>query len=147
VCDEPISALDVSVQAQTLNLLLELQGQFRLTYLFIAHDIAAVRHVSDRIAVMYLGRIVELGDYRGVCEEPAHPYTRTLIAAVPVAEPKLERARARLPVLGEAPSPIDPPAGCHFHPRCRDAVERCRSEAPELRPLADGRSVACHLAS
>jgi oligopeptide/dipeptide ABC transporter ATP-binding protein len=149
VCDEPISALDVSIQAQILNLLLELQRQHHLTYLFIAHDIAAVRHVSDRIAVMYLGRIVEVGDSLGICERPAHPYTRALIASVPVPEPRLERERMarRLPLLGEPPSPLQPPTGCHFHPRCPDAIEVCRREYPSLRMLEDGkRYAACHLA-
>ena len=132
VCDEPISALDVSIRAQILNLLLELQREHALTYVLIAHDIAAVRHVADRIAVMYLGRIVELGDAVSLCSAPAHPYTRALIAAVPLPDPRAERERARrrLPLLGEPPSPIAPPSGCHFHPRCPDAIERCRVESP-----------------
>jgi oligopeptide/dipeptide ABC transporter ATP-binding protein len=150
VCDEPISALDVSIQAQILNLLAALQQQHGLTYLFIAHDIAAVRHVSDRIAVMYLGRVVEVGSSTGVCERPAHPYTRALISAIPVPDPTRERARMarRLPLAGEPPSPLSPPSGCHFHPRCPDAVDRCRRETPLLRVLADpGRAAACHLAN
>jgi oligopeptide/dipeptide ABC transporter ATP-binding protein len=150
VCDEPISALDVSIQAQILNLLVALQRQHGLTYLFIAHDIAAVRHVSDRIAVMYLGRIVELGTSVELCERPAHPYTRALLTSVPLPLPKLERERfaRRLPLAGEPPSPLTPPSGCHFHPRCPDAVDRCRHERPVLRPLADPtRLAACHLAN
>ena len=148
VCDEPISALDVSIQAQILNLLVELQRQHALTFLFVAHDIAAVRHVSDRIAVMYLGRIVEIGGYAEVCERPLHPYTRALLAAVPIPDPEREqeRARVRLPLAGEPPSPLAPPSGCRFHPRCPDAIERCRSEDPALRVIAPGRSAACHLA-
>jgi len=148
VCDEPISALDVSIRAQILNLLLELQRDHALTYVLIAHDIAAVRHVADRIAVMYLGRIVELGDAVSLCSAPAHPYTRALIAAVPLPDPRAERERARrrLPLLGEPPSPIAPPSGCHFHPRCPDAIDRCRVESPQLRVLKDGRAAACHLA-
>jgi peptide/nickel transport system ATP-binding protein len=148
ICDEPISALDVSIRAQILNLLLELQREHALTYVLIAHDIAAVRHVADRIAVMYLGRVVELGDAVSLCSAPAHPYTRALIAAVPLPDPRAERERARrrLPLLGEPPSPIAPPSGCHFHPRCPDAIDRCRVESPQLRVLRDGRSAACHLA-
>jgi oligopeptide/dipeptide ABC transporter ATP-binding protein len=148
VCDEPVSALDVSIQAQILNLLVELQRQNGLTLLFVAHDIAAVRHISDRIAVMYLGRIVELGDQAAVCERPAHPYTRALLSAVPLPDPERERARAQrhLPLLGEPPSPLAPPSGCHFHPRCPEAIARCRTESPALRTLADGRAAACHLA-
>jgi oligopeptide/dipeptide ABC transporter ATP-binding protein len=147
VCDEPVSALDVSIRAQILNLLVELQGRHALTVLFIAHDIAAVRHVSNRIAVMYLGRIVELGSQSDVCERPLHPYTRALISAVPVPDPGVERERARryLPLAGEPPSPVSPPSGCHFHPRCPEAVERCRREVPELRTVAPGRQAACHL--
>jgi peptide/nickel transport system ATP-binding protein len=148
VCDEPISALDVSIQAQILNLLVELQRQHGLTLVFVAHDIAAVRHVSDRIAVMYLGRIVELGSYAQVCERPLHPYTRALIAAVPVPDPELERARVarRLPLAGEPPSPLSPPSGCRFHPRCPEAIERCKREDPALRVIEAGHSAACHLA-
>jgi oligopeptide/dipeptide ABC transporter ATP-binding protein len=146
VCDEPISALDVSIQAQILNLLKSLQAAQGLTYLFIAHDIAAVRHMSQRIAVMYLGRIVELGERDDICSRPAHPYTKALLSAVSVADPSVQRARKRLPVLGEPPSPIHPPAGCAFHPRCAEAIARCGVERPDLRRFADGRVVACHLA-
>jgi peptide/nickel transport system ATP-binding protein len=147
VCDEPVSALDVSIRAQILNLLVEMQARHALTLLFIAHDIAAVRHVSSRIAVMYLGRIVELGSQADVCERPLHPYTRALISAVPVPDPGAERERARryLPLAGEPPSPLAPPSGCHFHPRCPEAVERCRREVPELRTVGPGRQAACHL--
>jgi peptide/nickel transport system ATP-binding protein len=147
VCDEPISALDVSIRAQVLNLLLDLQREHALTYVLIAHDIAAVRHVSDRIAVMYLGRIVEVGPAQELCASPLHPYTRALVAAVPLPDPRAERERARrhLPLIGEPPSPIDPPAGCRFHPRCPDVIERCRHESPVLRDLGQGRAAACHL--
>jgi len=146
VCDEPVSALDVSIRAQILNLLVALQKQYGLTLLFIAHDIAAVRHVSQRIAVMYLGRIVELGAQADVCERPLHPYTRALVSAVPIPDPALERERRRryLPLAGEPPSPLAPPAGCRFHPRCPDAIERCRHESPELRLISEGRWAACH---
>jgi oligopeptide transport system ATP-binding protein len=149
ICDEPISALDVSIQAQILNLLAELQRELGLTYVFIAHDIAAVRHISDRIAVMYLGRIVELASADALCRSPLHPYTQALIAAVPVPDPIVERARVRLPLAGDVPSPIHPPAGCHFHPRCPVAIARCREQTPALRsPTGDdasARLVACHL--
>jgi oligopeptide transport system ATP-binding protein len=147
VCDEPISALDVSVQAQVLNLLIELKRAYGLTYLFIAHDMAAVRYISDRIAVMYLGAIVEQAGSEELCAQPLHPYTRALMAAVPVPNPQRERERVRLPLQGEPPSPLHIPAGCRFHPRCPSAVERCRHEAPLLRPVstAPNRYVACHL--
>ena len=146
VCDEPVSALDVSIRAQILNLLVALQKQYGLTLLFIAHDIAAVRHVSQRIAVMYLGGIVELGPQADVCERPLHPYTRALVSAVPVPDPAVERERRRryLPLAGEPPSPLAPPSGCRFHPRCPEAIERCRQESPELRPIQEGRWAACH---
>lgn len=147
VCDEPISALDVSVQAQVLNLLIELKRSYGLTYLFIAHDLAAVRYISDRIAVMYLGAIVEQAQSEALCALPLHPYTRALMAAVPVPNPQHERQRVRLPLLGEPPSPLHVPAGCRFHPRCPSAIDRCRHEAPLLRPVstAPDRYVACHL--
>jgi oligopeptide/dipeptide ABC transporter ATP-binding protein len=145
ICDEPISALDVSIQAQILNLLVELQRDLKLTYVFIAHDLAAVRMVSDQIAVMYLGSIVEVGDRDAICERPLHPYTRSLIQAVPVPNPKREKMRVRLPLRGEVPSPLAPPPGCHFHPRCPIAIDRCRSEVPLLRRVSD-RDVACHRA-
>jgi oligopeptide transport system ATP-binding protein len=145
VCDEPISALDVSIQAQILNLLAELQARHQLSYLFIAHDLAAVRHLSTRIAVMYLGRIVEVGPAEAVCGTPLHPYAQALVSAVPIPDPALERARRRLPLVGDVPSPLDPPQGCSFHPRCPEAEARCRSELPLLRELTPGRHVACHL--
>jgi len=151
VCDEPISALDVSIQAQILNLLGDLQADLGLTYLFIAHDLAAVRQIADRIAVMYLGRVVELADYRDIYARPAHPYTRALISAVPIPDPAVESRRERVVLEGDVPSPIDPPAGCRFHTRCparRDhpeIAERCARECPALRELAAGHHVACHL--
>lgn len=145
VLDEPISALDVSIQAQVVNLLADLQARLGLTYLFIAHDLAMVRHISDRIAVMYLGRIVETADSNALFEEPLHPYTQALISAVPLADPKKERTRIPIVLEGEVPSPGNMPAGCVFHPRCPQAVDRCRQEVPEFREFAPDRFVACHL--
>lgn len=145
ICDEPVSALDVSVQAQVVNLLMDLQQRLGLSYLFVAHDLAVVRHISDRIAVMYLGRIVEIAPRHELYREPLHPYTKALLAAVPIADPVAEAKRPRVPVSGEVPSALNPPPGCSFHPRCPLAVERCRVEQPLLRDLGSGRKVACHL--
>jgi oligopeptide transport system ATP-binding protein len=142
VCDEPVSALDVSIQAHVINLLVDLRQQFGLSYIFIAHDLAVVRHIADRIAVMYLGEIVEIGDKHAVTGSPRHPYTRALLSAVPRAEAGRER---RAIAQGDVPSPLNPPSGCRFHPRCPYAEARCRSETPQARTLQDGRQVACHL--
>lgn len=146
VCDEPVSALDVSVQAQVINLLADLQADFQLSYLFIAHDLSVVRHVCDRVMVMYLGKIVEDGTIRQIYEKPTHPYTQALLSAVPRSSPVGRETRNRNLLEGEVPSPIDPPSGCYFHPRCRFARERCRSEMPRLRAILRGQRSACHFA-
>ncbi|MPZ71611.1 MAG: ATP-binding cassette domain-containing protein [Nitriliruptorales bacterium] len=144
VCDEPIASLDVSIQAQILNLLDRLQRELGLTYLFIAHDLSAVQHIADRIAVMYLGRIVELADAKGLGEDPKHPYTRALLSAVPLPDPKRERQRKRILLEGDLPSPLNPPTGCNFRTRCPDRFEPCPEIDPTLQK-ADDHLVACHL--
>jgi oligopeptide transport system ATP-binding protein len=146
VCDEPISALDVSIQAQVSNLLLKLQQQFHLTYLFIAHDLNMVRHMCERVAVMYLGVIVELADRSEFYHQPLHPYTRALLSAVTIPDPLVEEKRKRTILKGEIPSPIHPPSGCRFHTRCPIAEPRCSEAVPEMRELRPGHFVACHLA-
>jgi oligopeptide/dipeptide ABC transporter ATP-binding protein len=151
VADEPISALDVSIQAQIINLLERLQGRLGLTYLFIAHDLSVVRHISDRIAVMYLGRIVELAPSRELNRRPLHPYSVALLSAVPIPDPAVERRRRRIILTGDVPSPVNPPAGCHFHTRCwlREQLgkpERCQTEVPAMRLLSTAHEVACHFA-
>jgi oligopeptide/dipeptide ABC transporter ATP-binding protein len=143
VCDEPVSALDVSIQAQIINLLDELQERLGLTYLFIAHDLSVVRHISDRVAVMYLGRIMEMTDRQQLYENPLHPYTRALLAAVPIPDPEVEARRERIVLRGEVPSALHPPSGCVFHPRCPIAVPECAQVVPELRQVQPGHRVAC----
>ena len=143
VGDEPVSALDVSIQAQVINLLQDLQRERKLSYLFISHNLAVVEHISHRIAVMYLGRIVEYADTRSIFVRPQHPYTEALLSAVPVPDPRVKREKRLL--QGDVPSPVNPPAGCHFHTRCPYAVARCKVEAPSLREIAPGHHVSCHL--
>jgi oligopeptide transport system ATP-binding protein len=143
VCDEPISALDVSIQAQIVNLLEDLQDQFGLTYLFIAHDLSMVRHICDRVAVMYLGMVVEFAHRDELYSNPLHPYTRALLSAVPIPDPKATRARQRTILEGDPPSPADPPPGCRFHPRCPLATEQCKVEVPEMRELKPDHFVSC----
>ena len=145
VCDEPISALDVSIQSQVVNMLEDLQAEKRLTYLFIAHDISVVRHISNRIGVMYLGQMVELGESYELCSHPIHPYTQTLLSAVPLPDPVKSRARQRILLEGDIPSPLDPPSGCRFHTRCPYATERCSAEQPRLKEYGPGHYAACHL--
>jgi oligopeptide transport system ATP-binding protein len=145
VCDEPVSALDVSIQAQIITLLERLRDELNLTYLFIAHDLSVVRNISDRVAVMYLGKIMEITNADELYANPLHPYTIALLSAVPIPDPVVDRTRERIILTGDVPSPINPPPGCPFHPRCHQAIDRCREETPELRLIGEEHWVACHL--
>lgn len=144
VCDEPVSALDVSIQAQVVNMFDELQDKLNLTYLFIAHDLLVVRHISDRIAVMYLGKMVELADADEIYNRPLHPYSKALISAVPIPDPKIARANERIALTGDIPSPLNAPSGCPFRTRCKYATEQCAQEMPEFKEISKGHFVACH---
>ncbi len=144
VCDEAVSALDVSIQAQVINLLRDLQKEMQLTYLFISHDLSVVEHISDKVGVMYLGKMVEFADTEKMFQKPMHPYTEALLSAVPVADPRIQMER--IPLKGEIPNPANPPSGCYFHERCRFCIDKCKVDEPELEEMPDGRSVACHRA-
>jgi len=144
VCDEPVSALDVSIQAQVINMFGEFQEEMGLTYLFIAHDLLVVRHISDKIAVMYLGKMVELTDAAEIYERPLHPYSKALMSAVPMPDPKIARMNNRIPLVGDIPSPLNAPSGCPFRTRCSYACDRCAEEMPEFREISKGHFVACH---
>ena len=145
ICDEPISALDVSIQAQVVNMLEDLQNEMGLTYLFIAHDLSMVKHISDRIGVMYLGKMAELCDGNELYDRPEHPYTQSLLSSIPIPDPEVTRAKQRIILEGDVPSPLNPPSGCTFRTRCRYAMERCAAEEPKLREVTPGHMVACHL--
>lgn len=144
VCDEPVSALDVSIQAQIITLLMRLREELELTYLFIAHDLSVVRNISDRVAVMYLGKIVEITSSEELYSNPLHPYTISLLSAVPIPDPVVERTRDRIILVGDVPSPVNPPSGCPFHPRCYQAIDICKERVPELRHLGGEHWAACH---
>jgi oligopeptide transport system ATP-binding protein len=145
VCDEPISALDVSIQAQVVNMLKDFQGELGLSYLFIAHDLSMIRYVSDQVGVMYLGQLVELCDAEEIYRRPGHPYTKGLLGSIPIANPKLARAKQAVSIEGDIPSPIDPPAGCRFHTRCPHRMPVCSEQEPLLEEISPGHCVACHL--
>ena len=144
MCDEPISALDVSIQAQIVNLLIELQKKKNLTYLFIAHDLSMVKHISDRVGVMYLGNMVEFAESNELYDRPLHPYTKALMSSIPIPDPKEEKQKKRIAIEGEIPSPVNPKPGCKFASRCRYAVEECRRTTPELQEVLPGHFAACH---
>jgi oligopeptide transport system ATP-binding protein len=144
ICDEPVSALDVSIQTQIITLLIRLREEMKLTYLFIAHDLSVVRHISDRVAVMYLGKIVEITNSDELYDNPLHPYTQALLSAVPIPDPVVDRQRRRVLLTGDVPSPVNPPPGCNFHPRCHMAIDICREATPEFRDIGNEHWVACH---